>query len=191
MIQIFVLAAVTFNSVPLPSDAQLRQSVVKKLKRALPLNIYRMMANIPCCFPEYMDYIHALFQTGSLPPRLREVSFLREAYLLQSDYEWHQHSFLAEALGMSKEEIETIRLENPVTSLSDDENFVCKVTDEITQNARLCDDTFHEIFNRYSIEEGTELILIASFANMLGRFVNATRVPIESGNVLKGLSIPN
>lgn len=191
MIQMFILAAVTFNSVPLPSDAELPKPIVKKLKEAPPLNIYRMMANVPCCFPEYMNYVHALFKTGLVPARLREIAFLREAYLLESQYEWHQHSFLAQAVGMRPEEIETIRTENPVTSLSDEENFVCKVTDEITQNAHLSDDTFHEIFNRYSIKAGTELILIASFANMLGRFVNATRVPIESKDVLKGISKPN
>lgn len=191
MIALFLLAATTFNSVPLPSDAQLPKAVVKQLKKALPLNIYRMMANVPCCFPNYMDYVHALFKAGSVSARLREIIFLREAYLLESDYEWHQHSFLAKAVGVSAEKIETIRRENPVVSLSDDENFVCKVTDEITQNARLSDATFHEIFSRYSIGEGTELILLASFANMLGRFVNATRVPIESQDVLDGISKPN
>jgi alkylhydroperoxidase family enzyme len=127
---------------------------------------------------------------GKFNPRLRQIAILRQAHLLQSRYEWHQHVFLSRANGVKDKEMDIIKSENPVKSLGEEENFMCRVSDEITLQAKLTDATFQELFKRYSVSLGAELILCLCYVNMLGRFINCTRVQIEDTNPLEGRASP-
>lgn len=179
-----------FNSIPLPKDEQLPESIKKTLAHLPALNVFRMLANVPNCFQPYVQLAKSLLGEGKFNFRLRQIAVLRQAHLLQSRYEWHQHVFLSRANGVKDSEMEKIKTENPVKSLGEEENFLCRVSDEITLQARLTDATFAELFKRYSIELGTELILCLCYVNMLGRFINCTRVQIEDTNPLEGRSSP-
>lgn len=178
------------KSVPLPKDEQLLESIRKTLSQLPALNVFRMLGNIPKSFHPYVELARSLLGEGKFNRRLRQIAILRQAHLLKSDYEWHQHVFLSKANGVTDKEIEVIRSENPVTSLGKEEIFLCKVSEEITLNARLSDATFDELFKRYSIELGSELILCLCYVNMLGRFINCTRVQIEPTNPLEGRGSP-
>jgi alkylhydroperoxidase family enzyme len=179
-----------FDSVPLPKDKDLPEAIQKKLAEMPALNIFRMLANVERSFTPYIQLAASLLGQGKFEPRIRQIAILRQAHLIHSRYEWHQHVFLSKANGVTDREIEVIRSENPVHSLGPEENFVCRVSEELTLNATLTDATFGELFERYSIELGTELILALSYANMLGRFINATRVQIEATNPLEGRKSP-
>ncbi len=179
---------VPFTSVPLPKDDQLPKAIRKTLDKLPPLNVYRMMANVPTSFQPWIDFAKSLLNEGKFPRRLRGIAIMRQAHTMGCDYEWHEHSYIVKAHGVTDQELAIIQKENPVVSLSEEENFLCQVADEITLNARLKDATFKQIFTRYSIELGTELITVISYFNMLGRFINSTRVQIEPGNPLEGRS---
>lgn len=179
-----------FSTVPLPKDEQLPESIRKTLEGLPALNIFRILANVPASFHPYVQLAKSLLSDGKFNRRLRQIAILRQAHLLRSKYEWHQHVFLSKANGVTDKEIEIIRTENPVVSLGKEENFMCLISEELTVNAHLTDATFKELFERYSIELGMELILCLSYVNMLGRFINATRVQIEDTNPLEGLASP-
>lgn len=179
-----------FKSIPLPKDEQLPESIRKTLAQLPALNVFRMLGNIPNSFHPYVQLAKSLLGDGKFNPRLRQIAILRQIYLIKSDYEWHQHVFLSRANGVTDREMEIIKKENPVHSLGEEENFMCRVSDEITLQAHLTDPTFSELFKRYSIELGSELILCLSYANMLGRFINCTRVHIEDTNPLEGRASP-
>lgn len=180
----------SFNTVPLPSDSKLPPSIQTILKQNPPINVFRMLANVPQSFPSFMALAKSLLSEGKFNPRLREIATMRVAYLTHADYEWHQHSFLAKANGVTEKELQVIRTENPVHSLGEEANFVCKVADELTQTATLTDKTFKQLYGRYDVEKGTELILGISYFNMLSRFLNATRVTVEATNPLAGHASP-
>lgn len=178
------------KSIPLPTDEALPESIRKTLSQLPALNVFRMLANVPHSFHPYIQLAKSLLGEGKFNPRLRQIAILRQAYLLKSEYEWHQHVFLSRANGVTDQEMETIRTENPVQSLGPEENFMCRISDEITMQARLTDATSDELFKRYSIALSSELILCLSYVNMLGRFINCTRVQIEDTNPLEGRSSP-
>lgn len=180
----------TFNTVPLPSDNQLPTDAQALLKQSPPLNVFRMMANVPQSVGPFLQMARSLNQNGTFDPRLREIAILRTAYLTNAAYEWHQHVFLAKANGVTDNEIKIIRGENPVHSLDPDANFVCKVTDELTKNVSLSDYTFKRLYGRYDVHKATELVLIISVYNMVSRFLNGTRVQIENTNPLEGHKSP-
>lgn len=179
-----------FKSIPLPTDEQLPELIRETLAQLPALNVFRMLTNVPHSFHLYIQLAKSLLGEGKFNVRLRQIAILRQAHLLKSDYEWHQHVFLSRANGVTDQEMKTIRDENPVKSLGPEENFMCRISDEITIQARLSDATFAELFKRYSIELGSELVLCLSYVNMLGRFINCTRVQIEDTNPLEGRTSP-
>jgi 4-carboxymuconolactone decarboxylase len=179
-----------FDTVPLPMDAQLPLSIQETLKQNPPINVFRMLANVPPSFPPFMALAKSLLSQGKFNPRLREIATMRVAYLTHAKYEWHQHSFLAKANGVTEKELVIIGSENPVRKLDEEANFVCKVADELTQTATISDATFKQLYGRYGVENGSELVLVISYFNMLSRFLNATRVQIEATNPLEGHASP-
>src|SRR5579872_1453365 len=125
------------NSVPLPQDDQLPEAIQQTLAELPPLNVYRMIANVPASFQPYIDLARSIFKEGKFNPRLREIAILRLAKCLPCEYEWHQHQFIAKSQGITESEIAAIRKENPVKSLGKEENCICRFVDEITLNGKL------------------------------------------------------
>lgn len=180
----------TTTAVPLPTDESLPTETKEFLHTLPALNVYRMFANIPRSLPPFIQLAKSFLVESKFSIQLLEVGILRVAHLTKSPYEWHQHEIMAKANGVTDDEIEIIRTENSVKSLSEEKNFICKIADEITLNVNLKDETFNQLYSRYSKEQGLQLVLCLSFYNMLSRFLNATRVPIEAVNPLAGRGSP-
>lgn len=176
-------------SVPLPIDADLPPDVVKRLHELPPINIYRMLGHVPQSVIPWTDLIRALYQC-QFDMRLREIAIYRQACNAGSSYEIHQHQLIALANHVTKKELACIQTESPVTSLSEEENFICLVADELEKQATLTEATFEKLYKRYGTSLGTELILILSIYSAVSRFLNGTRVPLEKHDVLAGHGNP-
>ena len=175
---------------PLPTDAELSPDIQAALKQLPALNVFRMVTIVPQAFKPFISMAKALLTEGKFDSKLRETAILRVAYLTHASYEWHQHAFIAQTVGVTDKEMNIIRTQNPVRGLSEEGNFVCQVADELTKNATLSDKTFKELYERYDREKATELVFDISFFNMLSRMLNATRVQIEPTNPLQGHASP-
>lgn len=105
--------------------------------------------------------------------------------MTDADYEWTHHVAVARQCGVTDDEIEKIKIEDPVSSLGEEGNLLCRVADEISLNVRLSDEALSKILGRYGVREATELILCVSYFNMVSRFLESTRVPLESEDVMK------
>ncbi len=176
-----------FDSVPLPKDDQLSAAIRHELDGLPPLNIFRMLANMPGIFPSYVEFAKAMYNT-KFDRKLRQIALLRAAWQIPSNYLIAQYRAVCKGLGVTDSEMSTIQSKHPVTNLSSEATFLCKVADEITLTSTLSNETFHEFYKRYPIEEGSELLLFISAVNMIGRFMNATRLPIEKSSPLEGQS---
>jgi alkylhydroperoxidase family enzyme len=116
---------------------------------------------------------------SSFDPRKREIAVLRVAQMTHSVYEWTHHVAVGKHFKISDEEIEIIRTEEPVTSLDEEGNLLCRVADEISRDVRLSDDALAKVLERYGAQGATELILCVSYFNFLSRFLESTRVELE------------
>lgn len=174
-----------FKTVPLPDEKTLPPSIQTLLSSLPPLNIFRMLANVPQSFEPMILFSKSIIQHGQFDPRLREIAILRTAYLIPSEYEWHLHIPIAKGAGVKDHEMKIISTEKTVTSLDEEANFICKIADELGTNAYLKDKTFQELYIRYDVQKASELILIVSSAHMISRFLNGTRTQIEKTNPLK------
>ncbi|MFZ0888725.1 MAG: carboxymuconolactone decarboxylase family protein [Candidatus Binataceae bacterium] len=170
--------------VPLPDDSQLSPEVRETLKPLPPLNVFRMMANVPASLKPLVEFAASLLFRGDFDRRKREIAVLRVARVTRSKYEWTQHVALAGRLGVSDAEIAKVAVDGPVTTLDEEGNLLCRVADEISRDVRLSDEALKQILDRYGVRQATELILCCAYFNMLSRFLESTRVELEEKPVL-------
>ena len=124
--------------------------------------------------------------SGPLDARRREIAILRVAHATNAAYERAQHLQLARNVGVSESEIDAVSNEEPVTSLDEECNLICRVADEVSRQVRLSDEALEGIVERYGPREAAELVLLVSYYNMVSRFLESTRVEVEEEQLLKG-----
>jgi 4-carboxymuconolactone decarboxylase len=166
-------------AIPLPKDVDLSPEIRETLAALPPLNVFRMAANAPENFKPFLEFAGSVLLKCELDPRKREIAVLRVAHVTRSNYEWTQHVELASRVGVNDQEIEAIAIDGPVTTLDEEGNLLCRVADEISSDVRLSDEALEAILERYGVRQATELIFCCSYFNMLSRFLESTRVPLE------------
>ena len=171
--------------VSLPSDAELPADIRESLAGLPPLNVFRMAARAPASCKAFLELALSILLKSQFDPRKREIAVLRVAHVTRASYEWTQHVSLARRLGVSEAEIDAISSEDPVESLDDEGNLLCRVADEISRDVRLGDEALAAILERYGERQATELIFCCAYFNMLSRFLESTRVPVEEQPVLE------
>jgi 4-carboxymuconolactone decarboxylase len=171
--------------IPLPSDDELEPAHRELLANLPPLNVFRMVAGAPRAVRPFMALGGAVLSTA-LDARRRETAVLRVAHATHAPYEWVQHEQLARNAGVTDAEIEAIGKEDPVTSLDEECNLICRVADEVSREVRLSDEALEQIIDRYGPREATELIMLVSYYNMVSRFLESTRVEVEDEPLLEG-----
>jgi 4-carboxymuconolactone decarboxylase len=170
--------------IPLPTDDELGPELAELLARLPPLNVFRMIAGAPRAVRPFMQLGTAVL-SAALDARRREIAVLRVAHATGASYERAQHEQLARNVGVTEAEIDAIAVEAQVNSLDEECNLICRVADEVSRDVRLSDDALEQIIDRYGPREATELILLVSYYNMVSRFLESTRVELESDPVLE------
>lgn len=165
--------------VPLPEMKNLSDDV-RAVVDGFPMNVFRMLANAPASIKALSDLAKSILFYSEFDPRKREIAVLRVAHITKALYEWTHHVSLAKNFNVSDREIEKICTEEPVKSLDEEGNLLCRVADEISRNVRLSDDALAQILERYGTRGATELILCVSYFNLLSRFLESTRVELEN-----------
>jgi alkylhydroperoxidase family enzyme len=166
--------------IPLPSDDQLPADIRDTLANLPPVNVFRMMANAPTSFHGFLQLAGSILMQSEFDSRKREIAILRVAHVTRSSYEWTQHVRLARQIGVTEEEIDGIGVDGPVQGLDEEGLLLCRVAEEISRDIRLSDEALEAILKRYGVRQATELILCCSYFNMLSRFLESTRVELES-----------
>lgn len=168
--------------IPLPEIDALAPDV-KAVVKDFPLNVILMAANAPASTKGLVEFANSILFQSQFDPRKREIAVLRVAHVTHALYEWTHHVELANHLGVTAQEIEIIQFEEPVTSLEEEGNLLCRVADEISRDVRLSDEALGLILERYGVRQATELILCVSYFNFVSRFLESTRVELEDQDV--------
>jgi AhpD family alkylhydroperoxidase len=171
--------------IPLPTDDELAPEDREILGKLPPLNVFRMVAGATGAARPFLQLGGAVL-SGALDARRREIAVLRVAHATNASYERAQHEQLARSAGVTEVEIEAIGKEEPVASLDQECNLICRVADEISRDVRLSDEALAAIIDRYGPREAAEVILLVSYYNMVSRFLESTRVELEDEPLLGG-----
>lgn len=166
--------------VPLPTEDEVRRVIGAKYDPNATLNVIKMFAGTDDMYPAVVAFIRAIFRASGVDPRIREMIVLRAAKKYNVLYEWQANSALASNVGLSNEEIRATASKQKVTGIDPEYILVCIATDELSDEGRLSDETLGELLNRYGDTLTRKIILIISWFNLLSRFVNGCRVPLET-----------
>ncbi len=166
--------------VPFPTPKELGYLRAATLRAGTDLNVARMFAGTGEMFKPIIAFVRAIFGARGVDDQTRELICLRVAKLLNAPYEWQANVKAAALAGLSHREISALASDGPVRGLSDDQELLCHATDELTMQATLTDDTLTALLALYGNECTRKIIMTISYFNMLARFVNGCRVPLET-----------
>lgn len=136
-----------------------------------------------------MAAIDGLYSAG-LDPRLREPVICRAGARTSCAYELFQHEVLAGQNGVSAPDLQAILHEDPVTSLDEESNLLCRVVDELTPGGPMSDTTYEEFVARYDPHTAMRWLILIGHYSCVVRVLNGARVPLESSSPLTGQGSP-
>lgn len=168
--------------VPLPSD--------EDLMKGFDLHVTRMLAGAEDISWGFIAFVHAIFGTHDVDSGMRELIGLRVAKLLNTPYQWQQHATMAKNAGLTAEVIDAVAADGPVTGVSADQSLLCRATDELTNHAAFTDGTLNDLRQRYGDVVVRKITLTIGFFNLLSRFLNGCRVPLETHDKMGDRTVP-
>lgn len=150
---------------------------IQRERSGLP-NLYKMLLNSPPVAEGWLNYLTAIRQKSSLPPRLRELLILRVAVLNEAGYEFEQHLPIALKAGCGQPQVEGIKA-GEFSALESDERAAMAYCDEMTRVIRVRDATFAALRQAYDDKEIVEITATIAAYNMVSRFLEAIQVDHE------------
>jgi AhpD family alkylhydroperoxidase len=133
--------------------------------------------------PEFGEAVQRLGMTvryrSKLSPRAREIATLAVARASQSNFEWHAHSRLGRAAGLTEEEIQAIADDHEAATLDDDERLILRVTRALIEQRDLDDQQFAEGHSRLGDVVLMELVVLVGLYELLARSLRVWRTPLS------------
>lgn len=170
--------------IPLPTDEELSVKEFKLLKGIPDANIFRAVANTTASLKPFLEFAGSILLQSKFDRRLRELAILRIATITSSKYEWVQHERIGRIVGLSDDEIARVSVDGPVRGFDEETQLVLDAAEDITLNIRLRDDLLEALLDRYGRVQTTELVLCVSYFNLVSRFLESARVPLEDSAIL-------
>jgi len=167
-------------AIPVPSDADAKKVIGDAFDPDKTLNVLKMFAGTDDMYQATIGFVKAVFQTKGIDPKTREMIILRAAKVLNCPYEWQANVKFAANAGLSPDEIQAATSDGPVTGINPEYVLICQTTDELCNDATLRDDTLRQLLSRYGDVISRKLVLMIAWFNLLSRFLNGCRVPLET-----------
>jgi alkylhydroperoxidase family enzyme len=167
-------------SIPLPSDEAVRRIMGKSYSPEKTLNVIKMFAGTEDMFEATIGLVKAIFKAEGIEPKTREMIILRAAKVLDAPYEWQANTQMARNTGLSPKEIDAAAIDGAVTGINPEYVLVCQATDELSKTGTLRDETLSELLDKYGDTISRKIVLMIAWFNLLSRFLNGCRVPLET-----------
>ena len=135
--------------------------------------------------PEVMSRARAmgdyLRYKSSLPPRLSEFVILLTSRRWTQQYEWHAHQPLAIQGGLRPEIVTAIADGRRPDTMTDDEDAVYTLWDEIQRNQSVSDATYGRAVAKFGEQGVIDMIGISGYYTLLAMVLNTARTPVPAG----------
>lgn len=174
----------TAPGLPLPTDDELTPEAREALAALPPLNVFRALAALPASLRPFLELGGSILTGSHLTAPERELAILRVAHMTNAAYERQQHEQLGRAVGLDDAQIAATATAAPGEVLDADGALICRAADEITRDVRLSDTALALVLERWDRDGAAELILTVGYYNMVSRFLESTRVPLETERLL-------
>ena len=170
---------------PLPPEERDEQAVELlagvSAQGAPASNIFSTLVRHPGLFRRWLPFGGKLLGGGKLPPRDRELLILRTGWLCQAEYEWAQHREIAKSIGITDEEIARVREGAEAAGWDPFEATLMRAADELHSDARISDETWSKLAERYDEKQLIEVPMLVGHYHMVAFTLNTLGVPLEDG----------
>ena len=135
----------------------------------------------PALASAILPYTGYLLTASALPPRHREILWLRTAWLARSNYLWAHRVPAARRAGLTTQEIERIAVGPDDPSWEPFEAALLRAVDELHVDAFIGDSTWEILAERYDANQLTDLVYGVGEITMHADAANTLRIEIEPG----------
>jgi AhpD family alkylhydroperoxidase len=146
--------------------------------------LYRTLGNAPAMLNAWVGLAWPLRHEATTSRALRELIIMRVAQLTRAGYEWVAHYPMAVHCGITAEQIAELRRWPESEQFDDEEREVLAMTDELTRDAEVTDETWAPLAARYQPGELVELVLTAAYYSCVSRTLRAMRLPVDPDDPL-------
>ncbi len=156
-----------------------------------PMNIFTTLGKAPPeLFRRWLGFGGALL-SGTLPGRLRELVILRTAFRFGGGYEWAHHVELAEAQGVTRDEIAALGRDDGPGPMAwiPVESAALAAVDETATSGAVTDATWEVLEESLNDSELIELLMLIGHYQMLTGVLGSLRVQLEPSAVAIARSV--
>ncbi len=148
------------------------------------LNIFRTFARAPKAlkrFNVWGGYI--LSDRNSVPPREREILILRTGWLCRSGYEWVQHTRIGLQCGLTREEIDRIKLGPDAERWSKADAALMRVADDLVRDFFVSDATWAGL-SELTEKQRMDAVFTVGQYTQVSMFLNSFGIQLDPGQEL-------
>jgi 4-carboxymuconolactone decarboxylase len=143
------------------------------------LNVFATLVRHTDLFRRWLPFgNHVLFKS-SLPAREREMAILRVGWLCRSGYEFHQHTRIGKASGLSDREIENLKIGADAPGWSEAEAALLRAVDELHADQFISDGTWQRLSEHFDTRQVIDLVFAVGQYTMVSMALNSFGVQIE------------
>ena len=143
------------------------------------LNIFATLAHHPRLLKRWSAFGGVLLYGGTLSPRDRELLILRTAVHCHAHYEWGQHVAIAQAAGITEEEIERVAAGPHAPGWSNDDAVLLHAADELHADATIGDATWSALATRFDEQQLIEVCMVVGQYHLVAFTLNSLGVQGE------------
>jgi 4-carboxymuconolactone decarboxylase len=169
------------SRIPLTRIEHQPEPIQDFMARRGDLDVFRLLANAPQAFAGWSRLVDELFDSPTFSLRMKEVVILRVAHLQGSRYEFSRHVDIAQAAGVTDEQINAIIDVDDLDAVgfSETERVAVDLVTELCRTFGLRDDTFATARDMFGAEALTELLMIVSCYYGLALVLNAVDLDVD------------
>lgn len=138
-----------------------------------------MLANHPELAKAWLGYNVFLSQHLTLSKRLVELVILRIAWRYKSEYEWLQHTVIAEPLGLGEPHFEAIKQGPSAAIWSELDRLCLQAVDDLCTVSSVQDATWDGLIKHLDKKQLLELLFVAGTYATLAWVFNSARLEPE------------
>jgi 4-carboxymuconolactone decarboxylase len=147
---------------------------------AKPLNIFTTLARHPKLLKRWLVFgVHVLGKS-TLPARERELVILRTGWLCQSQYEFHQHTRIGRACGLTPDEIR--RTTEGADAWTGRDAVLIRAADELHADQMIGDETWRALRECFGEQQILDLIFSIGQYTLVSMALNSLGVQAEDGS---------
>jgi 4-carboxymuconolactone decarboxylase len=145
-----------------------------------PLNIFTTLARHPKLLKRWQVFGNHVLAKSTLPARERELVILRTGHLCKSGYEFHQHTRIGLASGLTRDEI--AKLQRDASEWSGPDAALIRAADELHADQFISDATWKALSQTWNQQQLMDLVFAIGQYTLVSMALNTFGVQIEEGS---------